>query len=136
MKMKIFKNSSKTFVAIIICLSIIITAGATDSLSPLGHTTGIQISSDGAMIVGFSDESSDSPARRAGLTAGDIITKISAKCKAHAILFLKKAFTFLTDRTSIYAMFATRNSLVYYIPLDETTFLCYSYNKKDKLEEV
>ena len=76
LKMKILKNSSKIFVAIIISLSIIITASAADALIPLGHTTGIRISSSGAMVVGFSDDDAASAARQSGLTVGDIITRI------------------------------------------------------------
>ncbi|MBQ5777446.1 MAG: SpoIVB peptidase, partial [Oscillospiraceae bacterium] len=79
MKMKIFKNSSKIFAAVIISLSFIITASAADSLVPLGHTTGIKISSSGAMVVGFSDETTVSPARQAGLATGDIIVKINGR---------------------------------------------------------
>ncbi len=74
--MKIFKNSSKIFAAIIISLSIIITASAADSLVPLGHTTGIKISSSGALVVGYSDSVSPNPCKAAGIAPGDIIRKV------------------------------------------------------------
>ncbi len=51
-------------------------------LIPMGNAVGINIRSDGVMIVGMpellSDGQSPSPARTAGLSPGDIITKIGS----------------------------------------------------------
>ncbi|MBR3848692.1 MAG: SpoIVB peptidase [Oscillospiraceae bacterium] len=77
--MKNFKISSKIFVAIIISLSLIVAASAAESLIPLGHTTGISISSEGAVVVGFSEDLTPNPARDAGIAPGDIIKKIENK---------------------------------------------------------
>lgn len=77
--MKNFKISSKILVAIIISLSLIISASAVDSLVPLGHTTGISISAEGAVVVGFSEDLTPNPAKDAGLAPGDIIRKIENK---------------------------------------------------------
>ncbi len=77
--MKIFKNSSKIFLALIISLSFIISASAARELVPLGHTAGIKISSKGAVIVGFSETDGESPAKTCGLRVGDIITKAGNK---------------------------------------------------------
>ncbi len=74
--MKNLKISSKIFVAIIISLSLIVAASATDSLIPLGRTTGISISSEGAVVIGFSDNLNPNPAKDAGIAPGDIIKKI------------------------------------------------------------
>lgn len=52
-------------------------------LIPLGNTVGINLQSEGVMIVGvpdiLNDGQSASPARSAGLTAGDIITQIGTQ---------------------------------------------------------
>lgn len=77
--MKNFKISSKIFVAIILSLSLIIAAGAADALVPLGRTTGISISAEGAVVVGFSDDLTPNPAKDAGIAPGDIIKKIENK---------------------------------------------------------
>lgn len=77
--MKNFKISSKIFVAIIISLSLIISASAADSLVPLGHTTGIAISSEGAVVIGFSEDLAPNPAKDAGIAPGDIIKKVENK---------------------------------------------------------
>ena len=70
------KNSIKIFAAVIICFSFIITASAANELIPLGHTTGIVLSSDGAMVVGFSDTTPPSPCKAAGIKVGDVIKSI------------------------------------------------------------
>ncbi|MBQ9986231.1 MAG: SpoIVB peptidase [Oscillospiraceae bacterium] len=70
------KNSIKIFAAVIICFSFIITASAANELIPLGHTTGIVLSSDGAMVVGFSDTTLPSPCKAAGIKVGDVIKSI------------------------------------------------------------
>jgi stage IV sporulation protein B len=52
-------------------------------LIPMGNAVGINLQSDGVMIVGIpemlADGTSDSPARTAGLNAGDIITQIGTQ---------------------------------------------------------
>lgn len=48
-------------------------------LIPLGRTTGMTFFSKGAVIVGFSDVNSKSPAKSAGLQIGDIITEADGK---------------------------------------------------------
>ena len=48
-------------------------------LIPLGHTTGIKLFSEGAMVVGFASpegEKGKSPAEKAGLKLGDIIIEV------------------------------------------------------------
>ena len=77
--MKIFKNSSKIFLALALSLSFIISASAARELVPLGHTAGIKISSNGAVVVGFSDLDGESPAKTSGLHIGDIITRAGGK---------------------------------------------------------
>lgn len=51
-------------------------------LIPMGNTVGINLQSEGVMVVGIpeilADGSSASPARQAGLTMGDIITQIGS----------------------------------------------------------
>ncbi len=73
--MKILKNSSKFFVAIIITFSFIISASAARELVPLGKAAGIKISSKGAVVVGFSEDMAENPAKTSGIKVGDIITK-------------------------------------------------------------
>ena len=49
-------------------------------LIPLGHTTGIKLFSEGAMVVGFAPvdaSSQSSPAEKAGLRLGDLIIKVN-----------------------------------------------------------
>ncbi len=70
-------------------LSVLSTAGGTamaynaESLVPLGNAVGINMLSEGVMVVGvpeiLADGKSVSPARDAGLSAGDIITKIGTQ---------------------------------------------------------
>ena len=83
--LKIKKTFIKTFTALI-TLSVLCTAGggalaySAETLIPLGNAVGINMLSDGVMVVGvpeiLADGVSASPARSAGITAGDIITKI------------------------------------------------------------
>ena len=77
--MKNLKISSKILAVVIISLSLIISASAADSLIPLGHTTGIAISSEGAVVIGFSEDLSLNPAKNAGIAPGDIIKKVEDK---------------------------------------------------------
>ena len=55
-------------------------AYSAETLIPMGNTIGINLLSEGVMVVGvpemLADGKSESPARGAGLLAGDIITKI------------------------------------------------------------
>jgi len=44
-------------------------------LIPMGRTTGIKLYSDGALVVGFSED--NSPAKKAGLQEGDIIVAVN-----------------------------------------------------------
>lgn len=74
------KNSIKIFAAvIIICFSFIITASAASELVPLGHTTGIKLLSDGAIVVGLSEDLGENPCRAAGIAPGDVIKSIDGK---------------------------------------------------------
>ena len=77
--MKNFKISSKIFVALILSLALTLSAAAADSLIPLGHTTGISISSDGAVVIGFSEDVAPNPAKAAGLLEGDIIKSANGR---------------------------------------------------------
>ena len=70
-----------------IVMFIVLTVSATAyaaglELIPLGNTAGINLSSGGIMVTGTPekmDDGSDSPAKTAGIRAGDIIKKINAK---------------------------------------------------------
>ncbi len=58
-------------------------AYSAETLIPMGNAVGINIYSEGVMVVGvpeiLADGQSESPARTAGLNAGDIITKIGTQ---------------------------------------------------------
>ena len=70
------KKFLKIFAVFIISFSLIITASAADSLIPLGHTAGIRLCSDGAIVIDFSRDIENNPARDAGLSPGDVITSV------------------------------------------------------------
>ncbi|MBQ2840463.1 MAG: SpoIVB peptidase [Oscillospiraceae bacterium] len=78
-KMQKIKNSFNFFAVIIICFSLIITAAATDSLVPLGHTTGIKLDAGGAIVIGMSEDVDSNPCRSAGISEGDVIKSINGK---------------------------------------------------------
>lgn len=78
-KTKFFKKSKFLFAAIAILLSFAISAGAVDALIPLGRTTGINLSSDGAMVVSYSENINPNPAKTAGIAPGDIILRVGER---------------------------------------------------------
>ena len=78
MKTKKQKISIKILSSFLIALSLIVTAYASDTLVPVGHTAGIRLHLSGAMIVDVSD-AEETPASAAGLSAGDVITRIDGK---------------------------------------------------------
>ncbi len=71
------KKSIKIILSVIIIFSFLITVSAADSLIPLGHTAGIRLRSDGAIIIDMSEGASSNPARAAGLAPGDVIMSIN-----------------------------------------------------------
>lgn len=73
------KNLFKIFAVVIICFSFIITASAADELVPLGHTTGIKLQSDGAIVIGLSEDIGENPCAAAGIAPGDVIKSIDGK---------------------------------------------------------
>lgn len=85
---KIRKGLGKASI-FLVTLTVLTTAGGgalaykADSLIPMGNAIGINILSEGVMVVGvpeiLADGKSVSPARSAGLSAGDIITKIGSQ---------------------------------------------------------
>ncbi len=72
------KNLIKLFASFIIALSLSLSAAAYDELVALGHTTGIKLHTEGAIVVGLSDMENN-PCRSAGLTKGDIIKSIDGE---------------------------------------------------------
>ena len=70
------KKSLKIFAAFIISFSFIITAKAADKLVPLGHTTGIKLLCDGAIVTELSDNVPENPCRAAGIAPGDVIKSV------------------------------------------------------------
>ena len=50
-----------------------------ESLVPVGKTVGLELETDGVYVVGFGEEDSDSPARAAGLQAGDRIRAVNGR---------------------------------------------------------
>ncbi len=90
--MQKIKKSIKIFAVFIISLSFIITARAADSLIPLGHTTGIKLLSDGAIVTELMDEISDNPCRAAGIAPGDVIKSVDGS-PIHSNEELKRAVT-------------------------------------------
>lgn len=76
---------SKFLLSSVLAFSMFFSAGAAElgSLIPIGHTVGIQMESDGIMIVRLSEvttaNGSVSPARDAGLAAGDIILSVNGQ---------------------------------------------------------
>lgn len=78
-KMQKTKKSFKIFAVFIISFSFLITAKATDKLIPLGHTTGIKLLCDGAIVTEFSDSIGENPCRAAGIAPGDVIKSIDGK---------------------------------------------------------
>lgn len=83
---KIFR--SKIILSSVLAFSMIFSASAAEigSLIPIGHTVGIQMESDGIMIVRLSEVTTASgtvsPARDAGLAAGDIILSVNGNAVA------------------------------------------------------
>jgi len=80
--MKKTKKSFKIFeifAVVIISLAFVTTATAADALVPLGHTAGIKIASDGAMVIGISEDVPQNPCKEAGIAPGDVIKSIDGK---------------------------------------------------------
>ncbi|MBQ8003630.1 MAG: SpoIVB peptidase [Oscillospiraceae bacterium] len=71
--MQKIKKSITFFAVFIISLSFVITAKAADSLVPVGHTAGIKLLSDGAIVTELTDELADNPCRAAGIAPGDVV---------------------------------------------------------------
>jgi stage IV sporulation protein B len=74
--------------SIVFVLAMLLTTGSAaaysaDYLIPMGNAVGINLQSEGVLVVGVPEIMSDgvtvSPARSAGLTAGDIITQIGSQ---------------------------------------------------------
>ena len=82
MRRKAKSKVSAVFVAALLCLSLSVSAGAAGAkeLVPLGQAVGIQLKSEGVMIVGLSeienDSGSFSPAGSAGIKAGDVLVSV------------------------------------------------------------
>jgi stage IV sporulation protein B len=74
----------KIALPIILALTLVIPALAADALPPLipmGSTVGLQVHSDGAMIIGLNgtEQSERSPAAAAGLRSGDVIIYVGSQ---------------------------------------------------------
>ncbi len=80
-----------------------VTAFAEGSLIPVGETVGIQIKMDGVLVAGVTDvetaEGPVSPAKDAGLRAGDVIVAVDAKA-VHSAAELIAAVEALQGRTA------------------------------------
>ncbi len=73
------KNFKKLFCAFFIIFSLLLSASAADELIALGHTTGIKLHADGAIVIGLSDDIPDNPCKKAGLANGDIIKSVDGQ---------------------------------------------------------
>ena len=78
-KTKFFKKSKILFAAIAILLTLAVSASAVDALIPLGRTTGINLSSDGAMVISHSENINPNPAKSAGIAPGDVILRVGER---------------------------------------------------------
>jgi stage IV sporulation protein B len=81
---KITKTLLKIALPLILALTLTVPALAMDSLPPLipvGSTVGLQVRSDGAMIIGLNgtERSERSPAADAGLKSGDVIIYVGSQ---------------------------------------------------------
>jgi len=75
------KKALSVMLAVLLVFATVSVADAMEmpDLIPGGNTVGLQISTDGALIVGLNSTNQKSPAQAAGLHGGDIITHIGSE---------------------------------------------------------
>ncbi|MDR2359775.1 MAG: SpoIVB peptidase [Oscillospiraceae bacterium] len=87
MKTKMFKLSSLLLAFVLLCsLTVTVSAAEIPDLIPGGAAVGLNIKSDGVMVIGLNSVSAsgESPAKDAGIRSGDIITHIGSERVASA----------------------------------------------------
>ncbi len=75
------KIKKQLFSAASLLLALALSAGALAAeraLVPLGRTTGVRLFAGGAAVIGF-PEGADSPAQRAGVAVGDVVTAVDGE---------------------------------------------------------
>lgn len=80
----------KIFIALILAVSVSLSAAAAEMLAPVGRTTGIKLYADGAVVVKICGDIANNPASQAGISVGDTIKSANGK-KIYSNADLKKA---------------------------------------------
>ncbi|MBQ4323913.1 MAG: SpoIVB peptidase [Clostridia bacterium] len=75
-------------------------SAAAQQVIPGGDAVAVRLQSDGVILLGFTDESKDNPARKAGLKRGDRITKIG-ESEIHSDDDLIAALNLTAERTTL-----------------------------------
>ena len=92
MRKKIEKQGIAVVVAVMLAFSAVTVANAAGrELVPMGNTVGIQMSTDGIIVVGFGTQDKmggESPAEAAGIRTGDIIVSVGGRSTKTAAEFL------------------------------------------------